>query len=59
MEEKNAEVFYGLPKCIQLIIKENKEDFWDKSLQLIYEQLVRNEVEPLYAISYQLPFLGN
>lgn len=30
-------------------VKENKEDFWDKSLQLIYEQLVRNEVEPLYA----------
>ena len=30
-------------------VKEKKEDFWDKSLQLIYEQLVRNEVEPLYA----------
>ncbi|MBQ3514846.1 MAG: flagellar biosynthesis protein FlhF [Lachnospiraceae bacterium] len=29
--------------------KEKKEDFWDKSLQLIYEQLVRNEVEPVYA----------
>ena len=29
--------------------KEKKEDFWDKSLQLIYEQLVKNEVEPLYA----------
>ena len=27
-------------------VKEKKEDFWDKSLQLIYEQLVRNEVEP-------------
>ena len=29
--------------------KEKKEDFWDKSLQLIYEQLVRNEVDPVYA----------
>lgn len=31
------------------VVKEKKEDFWDKSLQLIYEQLVRNEVEPVYA----------
>lgn len=29
--------------------KEKKEDFWDKSFQLIYEQLIRNEVEPAYA----------
>ena len=43
------------------VVKEKKEDFWDKSLQLIYEQLVRNEVEPVYAkqIIYEVTKKGD
>ena len=41
--------------------KDKNEDFWDKSLQLIYEQLVRNEVEPGYAkqIIYEVTKKGD
>ncbi|MBQ3037120.1 MAG: glycosyltransferase [Lachnospiraceae bacterium] len=56
VEEKNAEVFYGLPKCIQLIIKENKEDFGKKTFLLSF--YLRKRVKYLYPSKKKSSFLN-